>query len=184
MCEQVAVELAATPASAPAARHFVEDQCAAWGLGEICVDLTLPVSELVTNAVLHARTPTTVTVSLTTDFIEVSVRDANPRPPMPRPVRLDLDHDIRVVAARLTDLPEDLRDEALHVGDAGSIAAGRGLHIVDAVADEWGVNELARGKDVWFRIKTPEDWSPASKCQCASERGHTSPGGMPLHAAS
>lgn len=180
MCGQVAVELPGTPESAAAARRFVAEQCMTWGLGTVCDDLTLPVSELFTNAVLHARTPATVTVSLTSAFVEVSVRDANSRPPIARPVRLDIDEDIRVVAARLTDLPEDLRDEALHVGEAGSIAAGRGLHIVDAVADEWGVSERADGKDVWFRICTPTDWAPPGECRCGTT-GDTSPGGLPLH---
>ena len=34
-------------------------------------------SELVTNAVIHAQTPLNVTVSLTSSYIEVSVRDRN-----------------------------------------------------------------------------------------------------------
>jgi hypothetical protein len=181
VCEQVAVELAGAPASASAARHFVAEQCQSWGLGALSEDLTLPVSELVTNAVLHARTPTTLTVSVAASFVEVSVRDTNPRPPVLRPVRLDLDGDISLVAARLADLPQDLRDEVLHVGDSGSIAAGRGLHIVDAVADEWGVSELTGGKDVWFRIATPRGWTPQSGCRCRTDPTRTSPGGLPLH---
>ena len=63
MCEQVAVELPALPAAAAAAaaRRFVADRCGDWGLDEVCADLALPVSELVTNAVLHARSPATRT---------------------------------------------------------------------------------------------------------------------------
>jgi anti-sigma regulatory factor (Ser/Thr protein kinase) len=181
VCDQVAVELPATPASTAAARHFVAAQCGTWALGAICDELMLPVSELVSNAVLHARTPTTVTVSLTSAFVEVSVRDGNPRPPVARPVRLDLADDIRLVAARRGDLPEDPRDLALHVGAAGSITAGRGLHIVDAFADEWGVSELTAGKEVWFRIGTPTGWTPATRCRCSTDASGTSPGGLPLH---
>jgi hypothetical protein len=181
VCKQAVVELPGHPASASGARHFVAEQCGAWGLTTLCDDLTLPVSELVTNGVLHARTPTTVTLSLTEAYVEVAVRDSNPRTPVMRPIRLDLDGDIRVLAARLTDLPEDLRDDALHVGEAGSIAAGRGLHIVDTIADEWGVSELTSGKAVWFRIRTPHPWAPPDPCLCNAEPAGTSPGGLPLH---
>lgn len=165
MCDQVCVELPGAARSAGDARAFVADQCRVWKLDAILDDVTLPVSELVTNAVIHARTPLNVTVSLTSSFIEVSVRDRNPRPPVARPVRLDLSADIEIAAARVADLPEDLRDPALHVGDAGSIAAGRGLLIVDAIADEWGVVQLSRGKEVWFRLCTPADaWHPPHAC--------------------
>lgn len=181
MCEQAVVELPSSPTSAREARRFVGERCAQWGLGDVCEDLILPVSELVTNAVLHARTPAKVTVTLTARFVEVAVRDTNPRPPVLRPVRVDLAADIQQVAARLSDLPDDLRDPALHVGDAGSIAAGRGLHIVDAVADEWGVSELSDGKDVWFRVAVPPESGHCSDCHCAAQGNATTPGGLPLH---
>jgi hypothetical protein len=29
---------------------------------------------------------------------------------------------------------------------------GRGLHIVEALADRWGVDKTAEGKTVWFEI--------------------------------
>jgi two-component sensor histidine kinase len=32
--------------------------------------------------------------------------------------------------------------------------SGRGLRIVDALADEWGVRHAGGGKTVWFRIGT------------------------------
>jgi hypothetical protein len=39
-----------------------------------------------------------------------------------------------------------------HVGEAGGIAAGRGMLIIDAIADEWGITQLNAGKEVWFRL--------------------------------
>jgi anti-sigma regulatory factor (Ser/Thr protein kinase) len=140
--------------------------------------MVLPVSELITNAFLHAGTHLVLTASLTGEFVEVSVRDDNPRAPIVRPVRIDL-------GADLAELPEavqvqgDHRAAALHVGEAGSVAAGRGLHIVDAVADEWGVAEYTDGKDVWFRIRTPGDWEPAEPCPCPGSPV-TTPGGLPI----
>jgi anti-sigma regulatory factor (Ser/Thr protein kinase) len=32
---------------------------------------------------------------------------------------------------------------------------GRGMRIVDVLSDEWGVEELPRGKRIWFRLDLP-----------------------------
>lgn len=179
MCQQASVTLPANPRSAGRARKFVGDRCVDWEVEEVREDVVLPVSELVTNALLHGRTEATVTVSLTGGFLEVAVSDDNPRPPVLRPVRADLLADIDQVAGRLAELPDDPRDESLHVGDAGAVTAGRGLLIVDAVADEWGVSELATGKAVWFRVSIPAGWSPSQPCACACAIV-TTPGGAPF----
>ena len=178
MCDQVVGQLPAEPRSARRARDLVASSCVEWALGDLCADVVLPVSELATNAILHARTDLTVAISLTEQFIEVAVRDKHPRPPIMRPVRLDLDRDLDALGSD-PGFPADLRDSALHVGQAGSIAAGRGLHIVDAVADEWGVAEYAGGKDVWFRITTPTGWQPRVPCGCTTGET-TTPGGLRL----
>lgn len=182
MCQQAAVTLPVDPRSAGRAREFVGERCVGWGVEGVCDDVDLPVSELVTNALLHSRTEATVTVSLTRRFLEIAVSDGNPRPPVLRPVRANLLTDIDKVAGRLSDLPLDPRDEGLHVGDAGAITAGRGMLIVDAVADEWGVSELAAGKAVWFRVSTPAVWSPPQPCACPQATA-TTPGGAPFRHA-
>jgi anti-sigma regulatory factor (Ser/Thr protein kinase) len=179
VCVQVVLDLASDPRSPSQARRFVADLCERLGLDEICADVTLPVSELVTNALLHASTPATLTVSVATGFIEVSVRDSSPREPVIRPVRLDPSADIDAAAARSPDLPIDLRDAALHIGEAGSVAAGRGLLIVEAVSDEWGVTRLTVGKEIWFRVRTPPGWTAHPPCPCPGSRS-TTPGGLPL----
>ncbi|NAZ88069.1 ATP-binding protein, partial [Kineococcus indalonis] len=82
----------------------------------------LAVSELVTNAVLHARTPLTVAVrAAPAGRVRVEVADASP---VPLRVR-------RLGAAATT---------------------GRGLRVVEALSSEWGVDPLpaGRGKTVWF----------------------------------
>ncbi len=48
--------------------------------------------------------------------------------------------------------PLDDRHARLEVGPAGAIGAGRGLLLVEALADEWGVQLAADGKSVWFRL--------------------------------
>jgi hypothetical protein len=156
----------------------VSTTCHEWGLGDVCDDMVLPVSELITNAFLHAGTHLALTVSLTGQYVEVSVRDDNPRPPIVRPVRLDLAADLATMSPHV-QVQSDPRDASLHVGEAGSVAAGRGLHIVDAVADEWGVAEYTDGKDVWFRIETPKGWTPPVPCPCEGS-SDTTPGGLPI----
>jgi anti-sigma regulatory factor (Ser/Thr protein kinase) len=177
VCEQAHFALPSETRAAAAARRFAAAQCDAWGLARLCEDVVLTVSELVTNAVVHARSSATLTISLSGDYLEVAVADDSARAPIVRPVRLDLEADIEQVIARaVEDL--DTRAPVWHVGEAGSIAAGRGMLIVDAVSDEWGVNRLAYGKEVWFRLRAPRD--PESvPCPCAGSRTLT-PGGLPL----
>jgi hypothetical protein len=70
--------------SAELARRFVTDTLAAWGADGFVWDATTVVSELATNAVLHARTEFTVTLSLVGEALRVEVADSSPRLPMAR----------------------------------------------------------------------------------------------------
>ncbi|HJU80950.1 MAG TPA: ATP-binding protein [Acidimicrobiia bacterium] len=107
--------------SASAARAFVLD--AGWSDdADNNLRLATVVSEVVTNAILHARTPFVVTVVLKGRIIRVGVSDRSGA----LPVR---------------------REYQLHH------PTGRGLHIVDALADRWGVAEEPEGKTVWFEME-------------------------------
>jgi len=109
--------------------------------------------ELVTNGVLHARTP--LEVGLTSDDrgLLVEVHDSDPRPPTPRGHRINLLADIDEVLLRPdASAVHDERQALLAVGPAGAIGAGRGLLLVEALADEWGVEMVEDGKAVWFRL--------------------------------
>lgn len=111
---------------APAlARQCVVDACKHWGISRVAKVASLVASELVTNAVVHARTPSVMTLRLANDTLHVSVRDNDPRP-MLRPV------------PGLT---------GAHDGDHG-----RGLLILDAMAEKWGTHPTAGGKVVWATI--------------------------------
>ena len=83
-----AVRLEAVGPSARAARSFVRTH-----LGESDQETLdtalLVVTELVTNAVLHARGPIDVTLAITDDALLVRVFDCDPRPPVHRPVTLE-----------------------------------------------------------------------------------------------
>jgi len=67
-----------------AARHFLLVTLAGWGRADLAGDGALVVTELATNAVLHARSGFTVAVSLRHGAVRVSVRDAARLEPAPR----------------------------------------------------------------------------------------------------
>jgi anti-sigma regulatory factor (Ser/Thr protein kinase) len=78
------VALAPVPTSSYAARNFVTGLLRRWrreDLAEVAVLLT---SEVVTNAVLHARTDLVLTVRMDGSRLRVSVRDDEVSPPRPR----------------------------------------------------------------------------------------------------
>ena len=109
--------------SARMARRFVLETLAGWG-DEASMDCaSLLVSELVTNAIVHARSAVELELSrdADADVLRVAVRDASVRPP--RMGGFDL--------------------EAL---------SGRGLALVEALSDRWGVEADASGKLVWFEL--------------------------------
>ncbi len=116
---QMEAEFDGTPASAHAARRFVARALASWGLEDAESHLELLTSELVTNAVCHARTPYHLVVACEGPRVRVEVRDGSAARPTARRARPDAD-------------------------------AGRGLMIVDALADRWGIEEDGPGKSVWF----------------------------------
>jgi anti-sigma regulatory factor (Ser/Thr protein kinase) len=111
----------ASPASARAARSFLRDALP----GEAEADLTdvilLLVTELVTNAVIHARTSVHIQVALRGEVVRVDVQDEAPEPPVRQPAS-----------------PEALN--------------GRGLLLLDKLADRWGFEPRPSGKTVWFEV--------------------------------
>jgi anti-sigma regulatory factor (Ser/Thr protein kinase) len=88
---------------------------------EIRARLATLTSEIVTNAVLHARTSFMVSVTRSPSRIRVAVADRNGQ-------------------------------LALRKAYGPTSPTGRGLHIVEAMADRWGVDKSADGKTVWFEI--------------------------------
>jgi anti-sigma regulatory factor (Ser/Thr protein kinase) len=88
-------------------------------------ELTLLVSELVTNAIVHARTTATVNVRRAAGALRIAVSDDSAAPPT-------------------LDLHPELAAEG-----------GRGLLIVSMLATRWGVERgSAGGKAVWFELDT------------------------------
>jgi anti-sigma regulatory factor (Ser/Thr protein kinase) len=100
-------------------------------LHQLDVEVLLVASELVTNAVLHARTALELSYDAEEGRVEVGVRDLDARPWRPT-------SSPGPAAASESSWP------LLALG-------GRGLAIVAAMADEWGVTETQDGKQVWAR---------------------------------
>jgi anti-sigma regulatory factor (Ser/Thr protein kinase) len=99
---------------------------AVWGLDDLVDDGALIVSELVANAVQHARR----------DFIRVSVD----RPGAARVVRIGVVDFSKVHPVRKDACDED-EDES-----------GRGLALVEGLARDWGTEPLPWGKRVWAEL--------------------------------
>jgi anti-sigma regulatory factor (Ser/Thr protein kinase) len=111
-----------------AVRRFVRDRLASWGWTSKCDEAELLVTELVTNALIHADSEVDMWVREQRDRIRVDVCDWDPRPPLPAPITFT----------------EEFDSEAEH---------GRGLLIVEAVASAWGKTPRGRGKSVWFELR-------------------------------
>lgn len=117
--------LPADPSATPQARRFLGRTLSAWGLDEdLVATAQLCVSELVTNAVMHAGTSTRVTARLDAERLLVLVQDRGRHGS----------------ARRLVDA--DLLD-----------ASGRGLALVEALATAWSAERSADGTTVWFELE-------------------------------
>jgi hypothetical protein len=171
MCRHASRELPPEPRSPGVARAFLRECLTEWDLMPLYDDAALALTELVSNAVVHAATPLTVVISCEGGMVEIAVHDGNPSMPAIRPPRTDVEGDIkRALAAEAAAAEQvDDRDPRVHVGDAGSLAGGRGLLLVDALSAQWGVSPLSDGKAVWVRTPVPKGWPHAGDCPCAEE---------------
>ncbi|MEU9119534.1 ATP-binding SpoIIE family protein phosphatase [Streptomyces sp. NPDC048506] len=145
--------LPGNPEAAAAARRFVRDSFADWtaqrlpgaeGLTDRLADeAVLLVSELVTNAVVHAGT--TVELRCRLDPAPEPDDEAAPGPaPLPGVVVEVSDrHPTRPIRAR--------RESAASDG-SGSESGGHGLQLISAVAESWGITYQRALKTVWFRL--------------------------------
>ncbi len=118
--------LGAGPRSVQDARRWVASVLEDLGRPDLVETSTLAVSELVTNALLHARPPYQVAVRGTREHPRIEVSDGSVEPPEPpRPVD-----------------PDDL-DKLL-------TTFGRGLGIVATASLAWGAEIEDDGKVLWF----------------------------------
>lgn len=91
----------------------------------VAEDVLLLVSELVTNACLHAGGPSELSLHCTGELLRVEVTDHSAERPKPRTPH-----------------------EATRPG-------GHGLHIVARLAFDWGTVGREVGKTVWLEVRSP-----------------------------
>lgn len=129
MVAQARCRLDAAPASVREGRRFARALLQRWGLQQLDHAVTLLVSETVTNAIIHARSPVELAIVASENDLRVEVRDNSP------------------VAPVLSD------------GGSGDLGpSGRGMVLVDALADRWGCDRVdGGGKVVWFELEVGSD---------------------------
>ena len=122
--------LPAHPPSVRRARDWVTSVLREIGRDELTESARLAVSELVTNAILHAEPPMTVHVRGTVEHPRVEVTDQSLVPPQRQQTHL------------LVDLDDDHSWTTM----------GRGLDLVASYSDRWGadISPNGMGKVVWF----------------------------------
>jgi anti-sigma regulatory factor (Ser/Thr protein kinase) len=112
------------------ARQATRDALVTWRLAHLEETAVLLVSELVTNAVRHARGTHAIVLELHAagTWLRIEVQDADPRWPQPRT-------------------------------PAGFDESGFGFMLVNALARKWGVRETATGKAVWADLDQRQEAS-------------------------
>src|SRR4051794_4196986 len=120
-CVELVEMVRGEPREVSRVRHALARALADWGVdGEDCDVAVLLTSEIVTNAILYGEPPLELHAQITSTGLLVSVDDGG--------------HDeVRPV-------------ENVRWDDGG----GRGLHLVEALSNRWGVRERSSGKQVWF----------------------------------
>lgn len=82
--EQATAQMAGEPASAGSARRFVAETLERWDAANDLDTVSLLVSELVSNAIVHARSDFEVSVLLRGHTIRIEVDDQSAEAPVPR----------------------------------------------------------------------------------------------------
>ncbi|HYD11069.1 MAG TPA: response regulator [Acidimicrobiales bacterium] len=129
---EVKAGLQADTSSASRARRFVDEVLSRWRCDDLLDDVQLLVSELVTNAVVHAGSEVEIAVRLLADSVRIEVVDTASGAP--------------------------LRPSA----PAAEDESGRGLLLVETLASAWGVEPLEGGKAVWFEVPRLDRSEPIS----------------------
>jgi anti-sigma regulatory factor (Ser/Thr protein kinase) len=120
------IELSPTADSVAAARRWSAGILGRWGAVDLSDTMSLLVSELVSNVVLHARTPCSLSIVRAQDRIRVEVQDGSDRLPGISPETDPL------------------------------AQSGRGMQLVVGLSDRHGVDLRPEGgKLVWFELLLP-----------------------------
>ena len=123
------------------ARRIVSDALTDGDRASLLDTALLLVSELVGNAVRYGVEPITLDVGRDGDELTIGVSDAGPQLP------------------QMPAAPPDLQ-VTTSAGVADNAAAqpvgGRGLRLIETLADRWGVQKREGAKRVWFVLRRPQ----------------------------
>ncbi|MBV9023778.1 MAG: ATP-binding protein [Streptomycetaceae bacterium] len=134
---QVQLEVRPDPAEVSRARRWARSRLACLGIGAdepLAETLLLLISELVTNAVVHTGCPAVLRML----FPGTETSEAGPVSDGTRMVRVEV--------ADSSELPPAPRHAR------GDDTGGRGLELVDGLADRWGWQPEGSGKHIWCEV--------------------------------
>lgn len=122
---KASIELPPAETTVWSVRRLVAETLQLWGwsTSDRCKDAIMLASEIVTNAVEHAGSETSLVLELAQSgrWLRVSLADNS----SVRPMVQEMDHRRR---------------------------RGRGMQLVENIAQRWGVDHLPDGKRVWFEM--------------------------------
>lgn len=118
------IDLPPIPPSVPVARHVVLELLRSWDVPHDREDAALLVTELVSNVVDHVQGEANLTLELSLSDDWLRIAVVDGSSVRP------------VVHALSMDLPR-----------------GRGMRMVQAIADRWGADDHLGGKRVWFELR-------------------------------
>jgi anti-sigma regulatory factor (Ser/Thr protein kinase) len=125
--EVLNLTLPPTARSAGDGRRFVVQTLTDWNCDAMIDAAALLASEVITNAVMHARTPLTISLRRTeSGHIQIDVSDGSPLQPRRRT-------------------------------PAADATTGRGVALLDQLATSWSVRTTANGKTVTFTLDSTSD---------------------------
>jgi ABC-type transporter Mla MlaB component len=140
--QQLSLELEPVVGAARRSRELVTEACARWERPGLAGPACIVVTEMVNNVVAHAHTPMIVLLALHGDTMTAAVRDRS---------------------ANVPRLTEPVSPTAY---------GGRGLLLIDSMAERWGSLRLDDGKVVWAVLADEPD-------EPAGDRKDLNSAGMP-----
>jgi anti-sigma regulatory factor (Ser/Thr protein kinase) len=149
----------AEPAEVAALRRIMRLHLGVWGLHDVTEEAQLCVSELVANVITHVGhgTPATLAVSMSGTHLRIEVHDPDT---CALPTLVDADSDAE---------------------------GGRGMALVDAVAERWGVQLRPDRKVTWCELTTglsePNSHRPSRRIARAERVFHLYDVSAPVRAA-
>jgi anti-sigma regulatory factor (Ser/Thr protein kinase) len=132
--DHVRIALGALPQAARQARQVAALALRVWRIEPLTDALVLVVSELVANAVTHARSP--LVLDLETERVRPDGR-------------------VTTVRVSVTDASQDAPE---HQNAGPGEEHGRGVHLVHLLSSRWGTRPLPTGKCVWAELDVDAGW--------------------------